>query len=114
MSSPNDALPVQLEDVNAYVKRYEAEHSLAKENSIPLDPSSRGWFVGMRRKQDPLTECVERCKYELFKTALFESGLTESYSKNTQLNEAQRMVHSRYALLQSECSKACLLDYHGK
>ena len=115
MSSLNDALPVKLEDVNAYVKRYEAEHSLGQgKGGIPSDPSSGGWF-GMSRKQDPFTDCVERCKYELYKTALSESGLTtESYNKNIPLNEAQRIVQSRYALLQSECSEACFLNYQDK
>lgn len=76
-------LPVNTIDVKEYVKQYEAAHKHPKSDT-PTDPSSR-WF-----KKDPLTECIDACRFELYKTAKEDGGLQE-----------------RYALLQPDCVDAC-------
>lgn len=90
-------LPVKLENVEEYVKRHEAQ--MVKGRNVPSDPSRR-WF-----KKDLLTECVDRCRFELFSTAMEESGGGAFLNAPT-----QRLVHSRYASLQSDCDKACIMS----
>ena len=55
-------LPVRTLDMKQYVREHESAHPNPK-SEIPQDPKSR-WF-----KKDPMTECVDACRYELFKTA---------------------------------------------
>ena len=92
---PPDALPVQTEDIKSYIRQYEKDHPNKK---VPENPSSR-WF-----KRDSISECMDRCKYELFQEAMKESGMSSISEKP---NESQRIIHSRYAALQSQCSKGC-------
>jgi hypothetical protein len=75
--------PVKTLNIKEYIKEYEARHPPIR-TEVPIDPSTR-WF-----KKDPMTECVDACRYELFTTARKEGGLQE-----------------RYALLQSDCIPAC-------
>ncbi len=75
-------LPVRTLDIKQYVREYESAHPNPK-SEIPQDPKSR-WF-----KKDPMTECVDACRYELFKTAEKEG------------------LHARYARLQPDCLEAC-------
>jgi hypothetical protein len=78
----DNPLPVKTLNVKEYIKEYESLHPPRK-GQVPTDPSSR-WF-----KKDAMTECVDACRYELYKTAK-EEGL-----------------HERYALLQPDCISAC-------
>lgn len=93
VSTQYNPLPVKTIDIKTYVKEHEAAHPPRKEGSLPRDPSSR-WF-----KKDPITECIESCRYELFKTA-------ESESQNSG-EEVRRTIHARYAALQTDCIDAC-------
>ena len=81
-----EPLPVRKLNIKEYVREYEQAHPQRKPD-IPVDPKSR-WF-----KKDPLTECVEACRFELFKTAEKEG------------------LHARYALLQPDCLEACKLRH---
>ena len=96
----SDRLPVRTENISAYVKQYEAQHPVRR-SEVPGDPSKR-WF-----QKDPVTECVDRCKYALFETAMKEAGMKNSSEKMT---ERQRVIHARYAALQSLCHQECLAD----
>jgi hypothetical protein len=88
-----DPLPVKTIDIKTYVREHEAAHPVRKEGSVPCDPSSR-WF-----KKDAITECIESCRYELFKTAQSES--------QNRTEDVRRTVHARYASLQADCIDAC-------
>ena len=92
-----ESLPVKLENVADYVYRCEIENSQRDKKQVPSDPSRR-WF-----KKDAVSECVDKCKYELYRTAMEEAGMT----RDGAMNDAQRTVHIRYALLQSECTNVC-------
>jgi hypothetical protein len=92
-----EPLPVKLENVREYVKKYEAEHPKRKAE-IPSDPNSR-WF-----KKDPETECIDQCKYALFTTAMREAKMT---SPSEPMSESQKLIHARYAALQSMCTEEC-------
>ena len=96
-STSSDALPVRTENIKQYVKRYEELHPEPKK-AVPVDPSSR-WF-----RKDQRTECIDKCKHELFQAAMEESGMKSSSEIPT---ETQKIIHARYAAMQSQCSNAC-------
>jgi hypothetical protein len=80
-------------NVREYVQDYEARHPKpVSSGNVPEDPSKR-WF-----KKDALTECIDSCRYELFKAAQTDEAVTETH---------RRSLHARYAALQSDCSDAC-------
>jgi hypothetical protein len=75
-------LPVRILDVREYIKDAQAK-SLSSERQIPVNPDTR-WF-----RRDSITKCVDRCRFELYKTAEKEG------------------LHARYAMLQPDCFEAC-------
>ena len=92
-------------DIHEYIKEYEKKHPLRKEYDVPTDPSRKWWFM---RSSDPVTDCIDRCKFRLYQTALSESGV--GLDANKELTYEQRIIHARYANLQSECTEMCKSD----
>ena len=86
-----------MEDIREYVKRYEEAHPV-RESAVPTDPSKR-WF-----RKDALTECVDKCKYALFETAMREARMARPTEPMT---AAQRLGHARYAALVPMCVTEC-------
>ena len=82
-------------DVKEYVKQYEREHPAASANAIPQDPSKR-WFG--------IAGCEDKCKFALFEEALSQA---EMRSPAEPMSDTQRLIHARYASLQSRCTFAC-------
>jgi len=91
-------------DIHEYIKQYEKVHPPRKEYDVPTDPSKKWWFM---KSSDSKTDCIDRCKYNLYRTALSESKVDPSIDK--QLTYEQRVIHARYAALQSECEEVCKL-----
>ena len=82
-------------DIRKYVEEYERNHP-QRRREVPSAPRPSWW------RKDPVNECVERCKYELYATAAAEAG-----SPDESLTPIQRVIHARYASLQDRCSQAC-------
>jgi len=98
---PKSSMTTQI-NIHEYIKEYERLQPPRKAYNVPTDPSKKWWFS---RSSNPETECVERCKYNLYQTALSESRYDQVTSKD--LTHEQRVIHARYAALQSECLDAC-------
>jgi hypothetical protein len=68
---------------------------------LPRDPKKKWWF----EKGDTVSECVEKCQYNLLQTALQEAGMQ---SASEPLSNDQRIIHARFAALQPQCMDACM------
>ena len=86
-------------DINKYVQEYERNHP-PRPSHIPEDPNRKWWF----KRDDELTQCVERCNYSLLQVALNEAGMS---SVSEPINDLQRIIHARFAAMQPECVNAC-------
>ena len=94
-------MPTQV-DIHAYIKQYEVVNPPRKPRQVPSDPSKKWWFM---KSGDADDECTERCRFNLYQTALSESGIDPSAS--TELTHEQRVIHLRYASMQNYCIALC-------
>jgi len=87
-------------NIKEYVEQYERSHP-PRPSRIPTDPSKKWWFS---KSNDRVEECIERCQYSLFQTALEESGMT---TVSEPLTQDQRIIHARFSALQPKCVDLC-------
>jgi hypothetical protein len=92
-------------NIDQYLEEYEAVHPplVRGKHDPPQDPSKKGFLHFLKSSSiDPIMDCVEKCKFNLYQTALVESGEVSG-----QMTDIQRIVHVRFANLQNQCMDAC-------
>ena len=89
-------------DIHEYIKQYEDVNPPRKEGNVPTDPSKKWWFM---KSSDKIDECIQRCRFKLYQTALTESGIDSG--AGTELTHEQRVIHLRYASMQNSCNDLC-------
>lgn len=89
-------------DIHDYIKLYEDVNPPRKEGNVPKDPSKKWCFM---KSSDVDEECIERCRFKLYQTALAESGTHPG--PGTELTHEDRVIHLRYASMQNSCNDLC-------